>query len=82
VHHSRRYVRIPCTTELSVTDLQVHIPSLEFNKRTAATKEKERRAREKGKGKVKQGSSSTGPAKASRAVVRESRLFSTSDFFG
>jgi hypothetical protein len=65
-----------------VTDLQVHISLLEFDKRAAATREKERKAREKAKGKAKQGSSSTGPAKASRAVVRESRLFSTSDFFG
>jgi hypothetical protein len=65
-----------------VTDITVLIPLLEFDKRAAATKEKERRAREKGKGKAKLVGSASGPAKASKAAIRESSLLSTSEPFG
>jgi hypothetical protein len=65
-----------------VTDTIVHIPSLEFDRWAAATKEKERRAWEKAKGKEKLGGSTSGPAKASKATIRESSLFSTLEFFG
>jgi hypothetical protein len=65
-----------------VTDCQVVIRSLEFDKRAAATKEKERKAREKAKGKAKLVGSSGGSSKAPKAVIRESHLFSTSGFFG
>lgn len=65
-----------------MTDTTVHIPSLEFDKRAAATKEKERRAREKAKGKAKLVGSSSGPAKVSKAAIREFTLFSTSESFG